>query len=165
MLANSNVDQPLIKNILSNMSIEVISKQEEESRFEFVEFQPDIKMSILYVNTSDMPKEHPASNQETIFLSSDFYHNNILSYSLGWDVDDDGIIAQYRVMLSSVMEVASISKKDALFIINGEDSFFYRNEIFYLEKEFYDFFIDSRHYYRAIFQKYQCVKFDGNYLT
>jgi len=68
---------------------------------------------------------------------------------------------QYKVMLSSVMELARISNKEALFTSNEEDAFFYKNGVFFFEKDFYHAFMDSQRPYKAILEKYSCVEFDG----
>jgi len=157
-LANSIIDENLIKKVLKDMSIEVVGRDELELGFFFCEFNPDIQMDITFIEKPDCPERTPYNTSETMFLANDFYSNNMLSYTFFHKGD---IVTQYKVMLSSVMELARISNKEALFTVNEEDAFFYKNGVFFFEKDSYDFFMDSQRPYKAILEKYSCVEFDG----
>jgi len=162
-LANSIIDENLIKKVLKDMSIDALKTGDLELGFYFYKFDPNIKMCISFINDLDYPEGHPANNSETMFLANDFYCNNTLTYSFEkkW-MDDEkiDIDSQYNIMLSSVMELARISNKEALFIgPGGEDVFFYKNGTFFFESESYDEFMSGPE--KAILEKYSCVEFDG----
>jgi len=157
-LANSIIDENLIKKVLKDMSIEVVARGELDLGFYFYEFNPDIQMDITFIDEPNSPTGHPENSFGTIFLTHDFYYNNVLSYIFFHKGD---VVVQYKVMLSSVMELARISNKEALFTSNEEDAFFYKNGVFFFEKDFYHAFMDSQRPYKAILEKYSCVEFDG----
>ena len=163
-LANSGIDENLIKKVLSDMSIKVLKTGELEMGFYFYEFNPDIKMDITFIEKPNYPEEDPENSFETMFRVCDFYCNSRLTYRFHKFVDEGECIIQYKVMLSSVMELARISNKEALFTSNGEDTFFYKNGVFFFEKDAYDFYMDNQRPYKAILEKYSCVEFDGKHL-
>jgi len=157
-LANSIIDESLIKKVLKDMSIEVVGRDELELGFFFYKFNPDIQMDITFIDEPNSSTGHPENSFETIFSAHDFYYNNVLSYTFFHKGD---IVTQYKVMLSSVMELTRISNKEALFTVNEEDEFFYKNGVFFFKKDAYDFYMDSQRPYKAILEKYSCVEFDG----
>ena len=158
MFANSGTDENLIKKVLKDMSIEVVGRSELDLGFFFYKFNPDIKMDITFIEEPDCLERNPYNTSETMFLANDFYHNNMLSYTF---FNGGDVVMQYKVMLSSVMELARISNKEALFTSNEEDAFFYKNGVFFFEKDFYHAFMDNQRPYKAILEKYSCVEFDG----
>jgi len=158
MFANNIINENLIKKVLKDMSIEVVGRSELELGFFFYEFNPDIQMDITFIEEPDCPEGDPENNSETMFLANDFYSNNMLSYTFFHKGD---IVTQYKVMLSSVMELTRISNKEALFTVNEEDEFFYKNGVFFFKKDAYDFYMDSQRPYKTILEKYSCVEFDG----
>jgi len=162
-LANSNIDEILIKKVLRDLSIESIGIGKLSLGFELFEFEPDIKMMVSFIKKPDYPEGHPANNLETMFLSKDFYHNDLLSYTLDKFVSDEEWLIQREFMYSSVMELAMISNREALFRINGDDRFFLKDGIFYLEESFHEY-IESQPPFKTIFEKYHCKVFDGNHL-
>jgi len=163
LLANCSLNEAIIRKVLKSLSIEVVGVRILNSGFYFYEFEPNIKLQINYSNRSDYPTGHPYSSFETMFISDDFHCNYILSYDLEKNVEQDEAIIQYKLLLSSVMELTKISHREVLFTINSEDAFYYKNGIFFFEKNFYNF-IEINQHYKGILQKHECEIFDGKYL-